>query len=122
MKHSLLIVTMAAVLSCVALAGSQPPNQEPVNLPDGEGKALVEAQCAMCHGLDLVTGAGYTRDGWVTVLTSMVDLPETDIVAAADYLGKYFRRVVKASCGRDSRPRVGLDTGVAGAHAWLAAA
>ena len=90
MKHSLLIVTMAAVLSCVALAGSQPPNQEPVNLPDGGGKALVEAQCAMCHGLDLVTGAGYTRDGWVTVLTSMVDLPETDIVAAADYLGKYF--------------------------------
>ncbi len=59
-------------------------------MPEGEGKALVEAQCALCHGLDLVTDAGYTRDGWVTVLTSMVDLPEAEIAAAADYLAKYF--------------------------------
>jgi hypothetical protein len=42
-KHSLWIVTLAAVVCSVGLAKSQSPNQEAVNLPEGDGKVLVEA-------------------------------------------------------------------------------
>jgi len=89
-KTSLLVVTMAAVLSCVAPAKGQPRSQESVDLPEGEGRDLVEVRCAECHGLDLVTDAGYTRDGWMNVLTSMMELPEADTNAVVDYLAKYF--------------------------------
>jgi len=94
-KHSLWIVTLAAVVCSVGLAKSQSPNQEAVNLPEGDGKVLVEARCAECHGLDLVAEAGYTRDGWVNVLTSMVALPEAETNAVADYLAKYFPETPK---------------------------
>jgi virginiamycin B lyase len=90
MKTSLLLVAAGAALSWVSLATSQPANQEPANLPEGEGKALVEAQCVGCHGLDVVTGSGYSREGWVNLFTSMVTLSESETNTLADYLGKNF--------------------------------
>ncbi len=94
-KRSLLIVTTAAVLSSGALAIGQGTNRAAVKLPDGDGKALVEARCTSCHGLELVTHAGFARDGWASLFTSMVALPADETNVVADYLAKSFPETPK---------------------------
>ena len=37
-------------------------------LPDGPGKELAVANCNICHTLLSRVGAGYTPEGWNTVL------------------------------------------------------
>jgi virginiamycin B lyase len=89
-KRSLVAPMAAAVLSFGALSSSQTPNRMAVDLPEGEGKALVETHCASCHTLDAITRAGNTRDGWTSLFTSMVELPTEETGVVADYLAKYF--------------------------------
>jgi virginiamycin B lyase len=70
-------------------AGGQ--RAQPVSLPDGPGKDLVERSCARCHGLNLITNSwGYTRDGWHELIASMVTLPATDGAAIEGYLASHF--------------------------------
>lgn len=53
----------------VPLLGPPPP---PVTLADGQGKELVEGGCALCHGLDRVTGAKRTDHQWDVLVDRMV--------------------------------------------------
>src|SRR5207248_9729564 len=46
-----------------------------VTLPDGAGKEIVQAQCASCHALSLITNSGYSRDEWANLFTAPVALP-----------------------------------------------
>jgi virginiamycin B lyase len=62
----------------------------PVALPEGSGKDVVQAQCASCHGLNLIANSGYSRDEWITLFTTMVALPKDQADAVADYLAKNF--------------------------------
>jgi virginiamycin B lyase len=44
-------------------------------LPDGEGKELVEAVCTACHQTNQITrSSGYTKDGWKELAGTMIDL------------------------------------------------
>jgi virginiamycin B lyase len=44
-------------------------------LPDGEGKELVEAVCTGCHQTNQITrSSGYTEDGWKELTGTMIDL------------------------------------------------
>ena len=69
---------VAIVGSCAALSARGPaggaPNQRPVQLPEGEGKATVQAACASCHSLTQVTSAGHDRQEWDTVLHMMINV------------------------------------------------
>src|SRR5262245_33513196 len=57
-------------------AGAQAPGQ-PVSLPDGNGKALVETTCSACHGLNMITSSwGNSQAGWQELISSMVALPK----------------------------------------------
>jgi len=38
------------------------------NLPPGEGRDLVAQKCYACHAFEARVGAGYTAEGWHTVL------------------------------------------------------
>ena len=62
----------------------------PVTLPDGPGKEMVQAKCEACHGLNLITNSGYSRDEWVSLISTMVALPPNDAGTVADYLAKNF--------------------------------
>ena len=55
-----------------------------VTLPDGPGKAVVEAQCGSCHSLALITNSGYSRDEWISLFTTMVALPPDQVGGVAD--------------------------------------
>lgn len=69
-------------------------NATPVSLPEGNGKALVEARCQLCHDLGRVAGIKRTKAGWDEVVTNMVTrgasaTPEEARTISA-YLGSSF--------------------------------
>src|SRR6185436_2605650 len=80
---------------CLVLSAGQEPARggrgAAVTLPDGNGRDLVQATCTKCHGLNLITNSwGYTRQGWESVFSSMVDVPAADPPRLAEYLATNF--------------------------------
>lgn len=78
----------------LAAAGSiqaQPQFQVP-QLPDGEGKQLVELACYSCHSsFNIVTSAGYdSPDEWRHVFSGMVNLSDAQANTIAGYLAENF--------------------------------
>jgi len=62
-----------------------------VDLPDGEGKQLVQALCVTCHTLSNITqGWGYDKPGWEQLLASMVNLTPDARSQITGYLGEHF--------------------------------
>jgi virginiamycin B lyase len=63
-------------------------------LPEGPGRAVVQASCARCHSLDQVARAGYDRDGWRNVVAMMVNdgaaVPADRLDTVVDYLATNF--------------------------------
>src|SRR5689334_19458859 len=59
-----LISAATAALALPALAQSQ--------LPNGNGKQIIETQCTVCHELLRITNAGHTRDEWDNVVHNMI--------------------------------------------------
>ena len=91
MRKGTLLSFAAAILCGAPSAEAQGPPPQPVQLPDGNGKELVEATCTQCHRLNLLTGSGgYTRQGWEAVISSMVGLPREQTAVLADYLATNF--------------------------------
>ena len=78
---------LAAALLCAFPALGQ-------QVPDGPGKELAEANCNICHTLVSRVGAGYTPEGWNTVLRMMINqgapLPADQIEPLKAYLIKSF--------------------------------
>ena len=90
-KGSLLAVTVAAFLCSVLPARAQGQQGQQAQLPEGTGKELVQTTCSQCHGLNMITSHwGETREGWETLFSSMVALPDDRRTAIADYLAKNF--------------------------------
>lgn len=94
MRKSALIVLIAAagiICSTLAIVGAQGRGGQPVTLPDGEGRDLVQSTCAKCHGLNMVTGSwGNTDAGWRELFGSMVTLPKNQADTIAGYLAKNY--------------------------------
>ncbi len=62
-----------------------------VTLPDGAGKASIEAYCSKCHALGLIVNSGgYTREGWEQLFSTMVAVPKEQAAVLAEYLAKNF--------------------------------
>jgi virginiamycin B lyase len=61
-------------------------------LPEGEGKHLVESLCVSCHALSRVTGsAGFdTAEEWRDLMASMIDLADAQANTMATYLAQHF--------------------------------
>lgn len=65
-------IVFAATLAAQGQRGG-PPRPAPRPLPDGAGKEIVQRVCgATCHGVEIVTGKGYSRDNWSNVVNGMV--------------------------------------------------
>jgi len=93
------------VFACAAVASltaqSQPPRNDDtksVDLPDGDGKKILETACTTCHGLEeVIKFKGYnTKDEWRDVVVTMVkygaELKEPEIETLVGYLGQNFSR------------------------------
>ena len=59
-------------------------------MPDGKAKETVAAVCANCHEFFSRVGAGYTPEGWRTVMRIMLNqgapVPEDQLEAVTEYL------------------------------------
>ena len=87
--------SLAAVFLCViAPVAAQAPRGrpvQPIQLPEGRGQEVVQANCTACHGLNLTTrAAGYNQEGWRRVIESMVALPDAQMAQATQYLAMHF--------------------------------
>lgn len=80
------------VLAIGAMSGNSVAAED--GLPAGEGKDVVEAVCADCHGLSYVTDARKTREQWQRLVTMMFDqgapLEEYEIDIVVTYLADHF--------------------------------
>jgi competence protein ComEA len=72
------------------------PLQAQSKLPEGKGKALVERECAKCHGLEGVVSARMTRERWSDLVDDMVSRGATgtdqEIDQIIDYLATNFAK------------------------------
>jgi len=93
-KGALLALVAAAVYGSVFSArvvGQQGPQAQQVQLPDGAGKEVVQANCTKCHGLNMITNYwGDTRQGWETLFSTMIALPADQKTAVSGYLATHF--------------------------------
>jgi cytochrome c5 len=66
----------------------------PQELPEGEGKNLLEERCASCHTLKPVVSLKQSRDAWKKLVVKMVgygaQLDDKEVDVATGYLTKYF--------------------------------
>jgi len=77
-----------------ARASSQSPGSSE-DLPDGEGKKILESRCTSCHELSEVTKfrGYYNRAQWRDIVVTMVeygaDLKKPEIETLTDYLAEH---------------------------------
>ena len=66
----------------------------PQELPEGEGKKLLQERCAGCHSLKPVVSLKQSRDAWKKLVVKMVGygarLDDKQVDLATEYLTKYF--------------------------------
>jgi len=75
-----------------AATASQPP--KPVELPEGDGKAIATEYCQTCHKLTNLTKAHKDRDDWHDTIQLMMDrganIPQEKVDTLVEYLVKNF--------------------------------
>ena len=90
------VVFVAALLSVPASSQTSAPPSD--DLPEGEGKKILQTQCTSCHELSEVTKfrGYYTRAQWRDIVVTMVeygaDLKKPEIETLADYLAQHLGR------------------------------
>lgn len=62
--------------------------------PPGDGHDVVVKACVQCHGPEVITGAGKSREEWNTTVNTMVSngavVSDADFGKVVDYLAKSF--------------------------------
>lgn len=90
---------IAAVCAALALAagapGTNPRRPYPDVFPAGEGRAIAERACLVCHSAMLVTQQAKDSTGWEKTLTQMTNWGAPSVTQAErdtlrDYLLKHF--------------------------------
>ncbi|MEZ5288548.1 MAG: c-type cytochrome [Vicinamibacterales bacterium] len=85
-----------AALTCLAaVAPSAGHAQAPAApLPDGPGRAIVEARCLVCHDADIIAGQRLSEAGWGRELDKMIRwgarVPDSDRATLVAYLSAHF--------------------------------
>lgn len=70
----------------------QPFGADAQELPDGEGKPLVQGICTACHEPNQITrSSGYTEEQWKQLMATMINLSGTPVEGTlAKYLASHF--------------------------------
>ena len=95
-NKSMMCLVLLGLLCLAPRAWSQgqAQNQSPPQLPDGDGKEVVQVACGVCHSINQVTNSGHSREDWSTVLHQMVNvgapIPPDKFDTVLEYLVKNF--------------------------------
>jgi virginiamycin B lyase len=64
------------------------------DLPNGNGRDVVQMICSGCHDLEPITGGGFSRQDWEIVVKSMIDMGATitpeQVTVITNYLAVNF--------------------------------
>src|SRR5690606_36022525 len=91
MRRSKQVFMSAAIASLALPVLARAQSGQPAELPEGEGRSLVQGACASCHALDLISrSAGHAEDEWRRLVGNMIALPEPAASEAAGYLAEHF--------------------------------
>ena len=94
-------------------APAAPAAPKPVELPDGDGKAIATEYCQDCHRLTNLTKAHKSLDDWKDTIHTMIDrgarLPDDKIDALASYLAANFAPKPDAAPAGGSAPATGTS-------------
>ena len=90
----ILILASVVFIALPAWSQGQMQNRPPVQLPDGDGKAIVETSCATCHSLNNITNSGHSAEEWKNTVAMMVNVgasvPTDKVEVVTNYLIKNF--------------------------------
>ncbi len=83
---------LKALLLAGLLMSVVAPAQAQNQLPDGDGKAIVQKACTVCHGLGEIFRSGYQGDDWRRIVPLMVGygapVSGAEMPVVIDYLAK----------------------------------
>jgi cytochrome c5 len=86
--------TVVSYLSLHLGPGMNLPPAKPVALPDGPGKDLVAARCALCHDLERVVAVKRGKQAWPAIVADMAErgapVSAEDGKTISDYLAANF--------------------------------
>ncbi|HEX2226254.1 MAG TPA: cytochrome C [Candidatus Binatia bacterium] len=75
---SRLLIMALAALFFFTFTPFSARGQSSTELPEGEGKQLVQGMCTACHDTNQITrSSGYTREGWRELIQTMINLSGT---------------------------------------------
>ena len=90
---TILVALFVGLLVASTAIAAEPADESSIQLRDGPGRELVEANCAACHSLDYIVmnSVFLDRKGWQAEVTKMVKINGADIAdqeqaAILDYL------------------------------------
>lgn len=92
-RYAAVIAPLAGLLFAMVFPAGTDARQGrgAVQLADGPGRDLVQATCAKCHGLNNITNSsGNTKDGWETLISTMVALPADERNTITTYLAAHY--------------------------------
>ena len=87
-------MTIVLIAAGAVTAVSSRAVQSGDDLPEGDGKTILQASCTACHDLTEVTKfkGFYTRDDWRDVVRTMIEygakVKESDVDVLVDYLAR----------------------------------
>lgn len=129
------LLAVPAIYSIALVGQTRPAGRAPVSgaqLPNGMGKDVTQKVCgSTCHGPDIITGSGRTREQWAAVVNAMVTrgakATDAELAQIAEYLSTNLGPNVIASRppargngpGAGSAPATGpgpLGAGAADSH------
>ena len=94
MRSRTFLAWITAVFVCVVFAGpaeaQEGGGRRAVELPAGPGQDLVQSQCTVCHGLNLISDSGFNKNGWESLIPTMVELPGVQLDTMSQYLADHF--------------------------------
>lgn len=80
----------------------------PQELPEGEGKKLLEERCASCHSLKPVVSLKQSQGEWKELVVKMVgygaQLDDKEVDVATEYLSKHFGPESSAAAAKPDSP------------------
>jgi cytochrome c5 len=97
-KTAMLLMAVAALattfLASPYRARASRPYATTQDLPEGEGKKILQNSCTACHGLDDVVNSHMDKTGWSNLIDSMISngasVDDKDKPVLVDYLVKNF--------------------------------
>src|ERR1700752_5120813 len=116
------------MLLTIAVATMAYATAQDVQLPEGDGKKILQDACTACHGLDGVVKLKLDKDGWEGLVSSMISngatIDQKDFPVLVAYLVKNFGppgspaagQAPAAGSGSDADAKKILETACTACH------